>query len=515
MSGKAISSLLFFSIFTLVMFAFVTKPAYADTTLTYGTLTGGTMDATDDCADIAVGNGVGWVNCNGVLLVAFNPTTFAVYDEEAITNSGTMLATVAGTSVLLFDATANTIKKYSLISNVIYLSGSWSAPTACTGFDLATLEYQFDETGYLWFGCPTSDMIVKMNPTSMTTTLTSQDLTDGAGIDCDITVNSMPMYSQSDAYGFVSCDEATDTLTSWTISGSTITFVDEENIAGAGVGSNTFFLNSHNNRGAVMGTAAFTFTYDGAGALTPVAFPTSNSYESCTWEPYLSTDTYLVCLDDIGTEFQLDAFLSSTTFTQVASVVSANSMPSGRPIAFDIQEQKWYATEFQNSIKVAVLSGLPRTSGEPDAPPEGDTSECVAAAGEVCVDTDGDGIGDLLIPDTDGDGIPDFPPSSFPPVTGGADAADRLANLIRVMSGFDLSTSKLVIAAVIHLLMIGAVAYFSIESKHPLPMIAYAAVIIIAGGISFVAGFMDGLIFMAETIMIVGGFAFMMSRGVR
>lgn len=516
MSGKAISSLLFFSAFSLLFFSFVTKPAYADVLLTYGTFSGGTFDATDDLAFLSSANDVLWVTMNSATLVAVDNDTYAVLDEETVSQSGSVLASLTGTSVLFFGITTNTILKYTLSGGVIVQTGSWTPPAGCTGFDITVNDFNYDETGYLWLACPTSDTIVKFNPSTMTTVFNSNDLTDAVGIDCNLVANSIPVYSQADNIGVVNCDGAPDTIVSFSISGSTITLIDSEN-ANSVVTSGAHFINGFNNRGYLVTDSNTVYTYDAAGALTLGTFPTSTSYDGCQSEPILSADVFLLCVSDGGGDITIDAFLSDENgLTQILNTVTTNGMASGRYVGLDVGESTFYGDDWTNSLKVFKITGFTRGTTGPDVPPSGsDGGSCVATPPAVCVDTDGDGIGDLLVPDTDGDGVPDFPPSSFPPVTGGADAADRLANLIRVMSGLDLSTSKLVIAAVIHLLMIGTVAFFSMESKHPMPMIVYAAVIIIAGGISFVAGFMDGLIFMAETVMIVGGFAFIMSRGVR
>jgi hypothetical protein len=359
-------SILCVIICSILLLSFEFMPAFADVSITIVTPTGGALSATSDCTDITAGNGIIWHGCNNVLY-AVSMTTNAVLANisATLTSSDTFLSTSTGTSVLVVDASASTVSKYTYSSGAITLTGIYT-PSTCTFPSNQIVQY--DYIGFIWLACDAQDTIVRLNPVTMTEHIHSQDLTDGAGVECDQPIEVV--YDANDDIGGISCNTTNNIVTFTVVSTTSITLLDSE----AGGGSELFIDGGNNRLVKTISTTITELDYSSTtGVMTQDAVLTINT-DSCYSEPILSTTEFgqrIVCLDQSGTNTVITAILSNdTSFEVFLSTVSAFSDPErvGLDLGTTDNFGTFYIASNTNNQKYIKIEGLRDTDDTPIPP---------------------------------------------------------------------------------------------------------------------------------------------------
>lgn len=129
----------------------------------------------------------------------------------------------------------------------------------------------------------------------------------------------------------------------------------------------------------------------------------------------------------------------------------------------------------------------------------------------VTIDTSGGKKTGLLnICDNNGDGYPDS--TSTQAIYNTTDPATAV-NGVGGVFGLNTTVTGLIASAVVHLIVIVGFAVIFAKVNAQVPLFVYAFLMLIAGGICAAIGFMPLLYFFAELAAVVGGFAFIMSKG--
>lgn len=347
---------------------YLAKKAFADLAITIITPTGGALGATSDCNDITSGNGIIWHACNGVLY-AIEDVTNTVVAELAIatlTTGDIFLATVSGTSVIILDV-ANDVRKYTLSGSTISLAGVFN-PTGCA----TDQDMQYDILGYIWVTCGAEDIILRFNPNTMTETSRSQDLTDGAGIECDLP-GFVSYDATSNNVGVIRCVTTGNIVTFSVTSPTTVTLLDSD--AGTIGTSGVFTHDRYKRIFAVDNVDVEVWTYT-VGGITTLSQTISGVSDDCHIEPYVASDIFLLCVDDSGTNTLIGAYFSNATqVTQILNTAQAFDNSVG--VGFDIQDQTWYVSSSLNDQRYIRITGLRDTIVNPDPPAGGDGSNII------------------------------------------------------------------------------------------------------------------------------------------
>lgn len=346
---------------SLLSYEFI--PAFADTTITIITPTGGALSSASDCTDITSGNGIIWHPCNNIIY-AISETTNAVLANISVTvgTSDSLLASVTGTSLYLRAGGTNDIRKYTYSGSTISLSGIYTPP--CT----LGAELQYDELGYLWSVCGTQDQILRVNPNTLSTEFVSQALDDNVGIDCD--TPTRVSYSASDGIGIIRCSVAPQGIVSFSIASPTSANLLDD-VLNANIGNNNVFVHERYNRIiAVDSTELEVYSYTSGGIISAQEKVITATYDGCGIEPYITADVMTVCIDDSGTNVLIYGFVSnSTQVFQLLNTVQAMDNTNGdKTLGFDIQDRTWFIDSNTNDQRYIKISGLAPTSGTPDPP---------------------------------------------------------------------------------------------------------------------------------------------------
>lgn len=379
---------------------YLAKKAFADVTVTVHTPTGGALASTSDCTGITRSSTVVWIGCNSVLY-AINSATDVMIDD--LTPLPFTLDTLddfygrpSGTGVLIVDRATDSIYRFDVVSDVVTHTGTF----VNTGCDLAD-ELNYDASGFLWGVCVAEDKIIKINPSSLTTTILSQDLTDGAGIECD--APNRVYYAPTDNIGVIRCSVSANVV-SFSVSGSTVTLLDSE----APAGNIGLIMDEFRDTVFMIESAQITrWTYNIGGLLT-LSSTTGTSSDMCVPEYSTGTsgasgDKFFVCIDDGASLTTVTGFLNNSTgiFQVLNQVVTGYD--NSQQVGVDISSgtfSEFLVSSNSNNQRYILVEGLRETEfGSPEPPSGGTGSDDNNQVGGACGNTDTNGDGRVNVID--------------------------------------------------------------------------------------------------------------------
>lgn len=366
---------------------FIVRPAYADVVLTTVDPTGDGLGAGADCNLIAGTSDVVFMGCNTILLAydALTHVELANLTISTLSNTDFMLASNTGTCVYINDNNVM-VERYCYVDgtpDVIQKTGQYD-PGGCTPSSMS-----YDDNGYLWLTCGSEDLIIRFNPVTMTNYLTSPDLTDGVGVDCDSP--GLVTYSYHIDKGVIHC-AASNTYVTFESGGLfTVALLDSEP---DGTSEDSLVLDGFNHRFWVArSTGLWYYNFDSTtGVITATGTNiVASSYTDCYGQQLLGQNIFVVCH---GNTF-VDAFLSNASPSQVFNAVPVTTVPAGVTfVRWATGSNTWYLSTGTDNQEWLELTGL-----------EGDVSNPPPAGGGSDGDIDGDGIPNHEDDDIDGDGI--------------------------------------------------------------------------------------------------------------
>lgn len=384
--------------------------AFADLSVTTFTTVDnsyGTLTAASDCGAMGSGQGILWLHCNNVIYAVNDATYTPVANFTAgapvSSTNNYILASVLGNSVYISNSGID-VKKFTLSGNTITLTGTYD-PSGCT-FEPSSMVY--DELGYIWHTCDAEDKIIRFNPATMITQTFSQDLTDGAGLECDNP--DLVVYSTSDDIGVIHCTLTNNYVTFEITSPTSITLLDDE-VDGAT--EQSLMIHERYNRFFVGRSTGFVhYTYDAVGVISgPVqTLGASGGYDICIIEPFITSDVFASCAESSAGTQSVDIFFSNTTnvYQVSSSTITGFGTSASMGLALDIQDEVFWTGGSTNTEQFARLGGVNtlRQGTNPEPPSGNNDTDGDGIPNDKDDDIDGDGLPNLTDPDTDGDGIP-------------------------------------------------------------------------------------------------------------
>jgi len=401
--------------------------------LSYTTVTTTGTQTNDSCGAVGIsGDGIIWMICTA------SETTGTTHILATYEQNGTQIATLsvglggvmntcdyqmlplfAGSdsdSILLHDTcgTTDDYTKYEFNGASITSVGAYT-PT-CTGTEFMS----YDTNGFVWFSCSTEDKVGAFNPSSMTSSGISGDLTNGAGIECD-----SPFMVGTDNLNdelLIACDLSNNIVVLGFSGSAPFTFdadltfeksfslIDDavDHIYYDQLAERLIIVNGSSNLGLssyIYDAGIFTLENSGLG---------TGADQTCDNDFYVFTSQrFIVCS---GSTF-VDGYLSNATglYHIFNSVVFASSWDStasmvGMNTITNVLEypviigQGYLNTGTQKFLKIEDVNDFAQ-GGQP--PSEGDTDgdginddvdNCVNTINPSQTDTDSDGIGDACEP---------------------------------------------------------------------------------------------------------------------
>jgi hypothetical protein len=397
---------------SLVLVGIDIQTVYAQVSVTLVTTN---IPATDDCSFVSAVAGIIFLGCSDITYVIdedIDPDNVIVSTSTPYTNpkalAGVSTFTAPtidgeGANIFLLERGVSQVQKwtYRVVSGnpELVQTGVWE-PTC--SFSTTMI---YDELGFMWFTCPTQEKIMRLNPSTMTTAFDGNDMTDGAGIECDDP--DYMSYSTADAIGVIHCSTSNNyvTFSCGSCSGTgTTTLLDSE---ADGSTETAMLIHEKYNRIFVpRNGGVFVYSYTsitGIMTLEQSGLGDTSGYDGgCRAEPYITTDVFYMCYRDAGTNQKYDAFQSgSAGVAQIMSqLVPINTVVShnvGDGIGFDIQRQVWYGVGSTNENRYVRIEGLRDEGTEPE-PPTGGTGSNNQVGG-VCGNTDTNGDGRVNVID--------------------------------------------------------------------------------------------------------------------
>lgn len=469
-----------------LLLGFDIQNAYAVLTINVITPTGGNLASTSDCTGIAILNGIIWHGCNGIIYAISEDTNAVIANVTAsyLSVQVTFLASNTGTNLYVFDSTDNDIYQYTL---------SGSSLTQTNFLDPACdfgINPQYDAEGYIWINCGTTDIIKRFNPASFTIVMTSQDLTDSVGIECD---NPAFVTFDSENLGFIRCT-TTNNIVSFSIASPTsITLLDSET---GTIGTNHMFTdNPRNILIATDGTQVERWSYTSGGILTLETTLTTDTTHCDAERALAANHLFILCYDDINPNIAIQVFLNNATdvYSVVSGFVATYNDPHKISIGLNGDSfATWIINSNANNQRYILLGGLRQDDSSTPTPPSGGEGEDRIINGVNCSLPQNHGI--LLCIEGAENG------SIFPDGKDAGDVGNDFGCLLTVIECTDgvpndsnPQTNGIGLALTL-LAELVAVAFLTIASRgqlvniHP---VAWALVFVGIVGISFMFGFIE------------------------
>lgn len=362
---------------SLLLFSKDIQTVYADVTITVITPTGGGILATNDCTDVTAGNNIIWLNCSDVSkLFAIDDTTGQVLAN--ITTSGALnnlLACLADTScVLLNDPTANRITKYLYSGGLITQQSFWNSPCNSDAF------FSYDSSGFIWITCSATDQVVRMNPTAMSTVVTSQALTSVPCTLPDHVSFSSEGGVGTDGMGIIHClnGASPDSISTFDLFSSSIIDILDTEITTSGT-SGVMIDGQHRTIMAPSTSVMSVWSYVAStGAMTLEQTITGNTYDKCMIEPFgTSALVYVLCEAFVTPNTQITAFKINATGASAVEQVMNNAVTynDANAIGLDIHDGTpslpvWYISATNNNISILRIDGVRTLTSSDPTPPE-------------------------------------------------------------------------------------------------------------------------------------------------
>lgn len=379
------------------------EKAFADTVLTFVDPTGDGLTATQDCIWVVNTGSYDWMMCDTVdKLFIYNHSThvhIANITDTGISVSDVLLGANVGNCVYFMDSVD--VTKYCFNGTAIVANGVYT-PSNCVG----TAGMDYDDNGYLWLACDsTSDRIHRFNPSTMTNYLSSPDLTDAIGIDCDDP--KQVAYTANDDKGVIHCETSNTYVTFQTGGLFTVSLLDDEPERSA---QDEMMIDGKNNRFIVNAvTGIWLYDYNPTtGVITALGTNIDGTdYTGCAQQRLLNLDIFFVCQSNSV----LDAYYSNGTSAYKifsGSIVAVATGIVNRPFwSNNNNVNMWMIPTGQDNQEFYELTGLTFSVITPppaSPPPTGGITDCGTSINDG--DIDNDGIPNLADDDTDGDDIP-------------------------------------------------------------------------------------------------------------
>lgn len=372
------------------------EKVFADTTLTFVDPTGDGLTSTQDCIWVVNTGSYDWMMCDTTdkLLIYLHSTHahIANITDTGISVSDVLLGANVGNCVYFMDSVD--VTKYCFNGTTIVTTGTYT-PANCVG----TAGMDYDDNGYIWLACDsTSDRIHRFNPSTMTNYLSSPDLTDAVGIDCDDP--KQVAYTANDDKGIIHC-ETSNTYVSFQTGGLfTVALLDDEPERSA---QDEVLIDGKNNRFIVNAvTGVWIYDYNpSSGIITALGTNIDGTdYTGCAQQRLLDFNIFFVCISNSV----VDAYYSNATSAYKifsGSIVAVASGIVNRPFwSNNNNVDMWMIPTGQDNQEFYELTGLSSTVLTPPPatpPPASGPNDC-----------DGDGTTDDIDPDIDGDGLPNL-----------------------------------------------------------------------------------------------------------
>lgn len=392
------------------------QKAYADIDIQIITPTGGTLSSASDCTVTTRSSSIIWHNCNNVLY-AIDSTSYVALSSLAVTatTADRMLGSPDSNAVYFLSNAGNTITRYIYTGSAVVANGVYS-PSGCS----LSANLQYDAQGYMWTVCDSEDIILKFNPATMTEVVRSQDLTDGAGIECDLPIRIG--YSATDNVGAIACSTTANTVMFKVASPTSITLTDSEATTST---IQTVVDDSNNRVLGFNGATISVYDYVTATGVTTLSQTVTVATDTCAPEYAFSSQKFIVCNDDSGTNTVINIVLSNTTgvFHLASSLVSG--FDNSEAVGIDVSSgsfSTWFIASSVNNQRIIVVTGLRQQDAFTPTPPSGGTGDDDNnQVNGVCGNTDTNGDGRVNVLDCVGGSSP------FSGITGGRNVTEITA----------------------------------------------------------------------------------------
>lgn len=519
---------LFFSILLVLIMPIYFSEVYA---VSYTTVTTTGTQANDYCGAATISrDGNVWLICgssSGDASPELGVYTQAGVKRAEVTVTGAAPQALNGLyplfsgsesdSVLLATASVDGFRKYEFNGTAINLIGEY-IPGGCTVSQDG--DFAYDSNGYFWFTCTAEDIVIGMNPVTMTAKITSPDLTDGVGVECDGPEAIAADYSVNDVansiFVVMACDTVDNIVTArvdvssgtWSWLGLVDGEVPSSGYAGS---SDGITVDPFSNMIAMSDAAGLDiYSYNSAGVITAGATNVGTaSASACLIDAFIvSNNRVMGCFD---TAANLNYYVSNGTglwhvanyagFTGTVTLQRNNLGTSGVGGMWVLHQGGSSAA----SQKFGLIDAIDLESNVADP-----NAECDNII-EVCIDTDEDGDNDIICTDEDGDGT--FEEDECVVVSGSDDPDDVVARYLAPF-GINGDTARLLGALMIHLVVFGGVVVMAMKApavgSNMTPILG--VFMILAGGISTAIGFMPLLYFFAELVIVSAASALVFAK---